>query len=372
MKICIDARMITSRLHGISRYALNLIKELKAIDKENPYLLLVNDDYLRNFISDAENFRLKIVSAKLYTVLEQMVIPVILKRERIDLFHSLSYSAPIFQPCPTVMTIHDLIPWIFHEDYPFIHKLYYRLIVKGAAIKAAKIITVSNSSKEDLVKYFDIPENKIVVIYNGVDEIYGPQKDLSVRKKVKRQFCIERDFILYLGNPKPHKNAERAIKSFLRLKQEKNPPVQLVMVGLGKQFISSLGVCKNLSKNILFFEGVSDEELVLLYNAANLLVFPSLYEGFGFPPLEAMACGTPVITSNTSSIPELVGDAAIKVNPYSVEGLYTAMYNMLTDKKMQSELIKKGLEQVKQFSWEETARHTMNTYEGIWVSGEEM
>lgn len=218
----------------------------------------------------------------------------------------------------------------------------------------------------DIIRYFKIPENKIKVIYLGVDEDYKPLSETEIRK-VRQKYHLNYPFILYVGSLISHKNIPTLIKAFYKLKKY-GLPHKLVITGKrGWKYKNIFEIISklNLQKDVVFTGYVQREDLPALYNAADLFVYPSLYEGFGLPPLEAMACGTPVITSNTSSLPEVVGNAGIMVDPYDIDGLAKAMYEVLTNEGLRAELRKRGLERAKMFSWKKTAEETLNVYKGI-------
>jgi glycosyltransferase involved in cell wall biosynthesis len=234
--------------------------------------------------------------------------------------------------------------------------------------KAEKIITVSEFSKKDISKYIKYPEDQIEIIPPAVDHnLYYPNRNRAALKKYRIEETEK--VILYVGAEEPRKNIQLLINSFSKLKN-KIPQVKLLKVGTPNYLgvreklleqIESL----NLQKDIIFTGYVSERELAEIYNAVDLFVFPSLYEGFGIPPLEAMACGTPVITSNTSSLPEVVGDAAIVVDPYDADKLVEEMYQLLTDDGLKKEMIRKGLKRSKMFSWDESARKTLRVYKEL-------
>lgn len=263
----------------------------------------------------------------------------------------------------TIVTCHDIIPIAYYGTRNPIWKLNAR-----GLRKAERIITVSEFSKKDISKYIKYPEEKIEIIPPAVDHgLYYQNRNRGVLKR----YGIGEDekVILYVGAEEPRKNVQFLINSFSKLKN-KIPQVKLLKVGMPNYLgvrekllkqIESL----NLQKNVIFTGYVSENELAEIYNAVDLFVFPSLYEGFGMPPLEAMACGTPVITSNTSSLPEVVGDAAIVADPYDLESFTDKMYTLLTDQTSRENIIKKGLARSKIFSWEEAARKTRKVYEQV-------
>ena len=275
-----------------------------------------------------------------------------------------------FLKVPYVITVHDLIRYFDLEGYDvlihrpnFRDKLYLSLDYKGVK-KAIKIIAVSHATKHDLVRYLDIPEERIVVIHEGIDqEIFKPT----------RQEPLACPYILYVGAEHPRKNFNNLLKVFGKLKQEDGfKDLKLIKVGKAGgqeanfrketlQLIDAL----NLGDEVIFTERVSNEELAAYYSNAECFVFPSLYEGFGFPPLEAMSCGCPVISSNVSSLPEVVGEAAIQVNPHDIDGLAKAIQEVLTNENLRGKMIHEGFKQAQKFSWEHAAQETLEVYQEI-------
>ena len=271
-------------------------------------------------------------------------------------------------PEKSVVTCHDIIPYIFKE-FGGIRRFLFNLSVRGMR-KADKIIADSESTKNDLISYLNFPGDRIEVIHISVDnKKFRPIK--NAREKLKEYgFDFGDDkLVLYVGLDKPTKNIPTLIRAFYKLKKKiKN--VKLIKVGCYEwksERMKILNLIKelDLEKDIIFTEHINDEILPLFYNAADVFVFPSLYEGFGIPPLEAMTCGCPVIASNTSSIPEVVGDAGILVNPGDIDGFFNSLSNILTDKEMGAVLSKRGLERARKFSLKKEVEETMRIYEGV-------
>ena len=371
MQIAIDIRMLSPILAGIGRYIENLIPNLIKIDKINQYLLITNNRDLSFNLEGADNFQLKKISASPLTIQEQIVLPTLIQQEQIDLFHAPSYVAPIFRNCSNIMTIHDMIHYRCSDGFRLaaLKKLYYRTVLKYSANKANLIITDSLNSKKDIREILGQDERKVRVITLGISKQYRPIEDNCKIDLVKEKYGIGRDYILYVGSFLPSKNVPRLLKAFSYFKHTYSKDYALVVVGskLSPYFPALQNMVEelDLGSDVFFTGFVPDDELILIYNGASLFVFISCYEGFGFPPLEAMACGTPVITSNTSSLPEVVGDAGIMVNPYNIEEIAEAMYKLLSDQNLQNEMRRQGIERAKQFSWEETAKQTLHAYQEV-------
>lgn len=366
IRIALDCRWVSGDSGGIRQYTLNLVKNLSLIDKANEYFLIYDDvktrELLEANIRNSGNFHFYFLNCGPFSLLNQVVLPIKLNRQKINVFHSPNFMMPLFagKGCKTVITIHDLIPFLFPEMCAQSKKVkalpVFKKLISYVAGKTDKIITDSNNSQKDILRVFSLPESKVKVIYIGISDCYRVDKNNLAKK----------NFLLYVGRQDPSKNLLGIIKAFARLKNRDN--YQLVITGKKDNRYPepySLVSRMNLEKEIVFTGVVSGEELFRLYNSAALFVFPSLYEGFGLPPLEAMACGCPVITSNTSSLPEVVGDAGVLVNPYDVNELAKAMERVLEDGDLREKLIKKGLERVKLFSWQKAASQTLEVYESL-------
>lgn len=268
----------------------------------------------------------------------------------------------LFTKNPFIVTVHDLARSCFRFSQETItERILLRIDIKCIR-RATHIIATSENTKKDLVKYLNIPIDRITVIYNGVDhDIFKQYDDVKF---------FDEPYIIYAGSERPRKNLVRLFEAFARLKIE-FPNLRLVKAGAcGRsekyrtetiRKLESLGI----TQDVVFIDHVTETELAQYYSSAALLAYPSLYEGFGLPPLEAMASSCPVVTSNTSSLPEVVGDAAITVNPYDTDSLAEAMRRVLTDNKLRDDMIRKGLEQSKKFSWEKTAEQTLEVYNQV-------
>jgi len=275
----------------------------------------------------------------------------------------------IFLNQPFIVTVHDLVRCCFNFDRETIsEKILLKLDVRYIK-QASHIIAISQITKSDLTKYLGIPETKISVIYNGVDHsIFKPYEPYQMRQY--QMMLSHKPYILYVGSERRRKNLDRLFEAFATLRQE-FPKLKLVKVGGPGRHIqfrrdllkklSSLGI----TEAVIFVDNISELSLAYYYSSAMLLAYPSLYEGFGLPPLEAMACGCPVVTANTSSLPEVVGEAGIMVNPYDTHSLVQAMRRVLTDDKLRDSVVRKGLEQSKKFSWEKTAELTRQAYNKV-------
>ena len=370
LRIAIDARKL--RDYGIGTYVRNLLRHLSRLDRTTEYVVLCRLDDCFEVQQLGENFRAVPQSAPGYSVREQVLIPQDLRRERADLFHSPHYVLSPFTPCKSVVTIHDCIHLRFPQYLPNqrLGYAYAKSFLWLATHRSNRILTVSEASKRDILEYFNVPPHKIDVIYNGIDERFGnPPADEDV-VRVRERYQLDDPFILYAGNIKPHKNLGRLIEAFhvLRASGSEFESVKLVIIGdeIAKYAALRHAVHRHkLHKHVRFFGFVPARTLAILYRLAAVFVFPSLYEGFGLPPLEAMASGTPVITSNVSSLPEVVGDAAVLIDPLQPEAIADALRRVLSDAGLRADLRLRGLERARHFSWEHSARRVREIYDEV-------
>jgi glycosyltransferase involved in cell wall biosynthesis len=299
-------------------------------------------------------------------VSEQFHIPLVLMREQPDVFHAPHYVLPVAVRSRSVVTIHDCIHLMFPQYLPNrAAYAYARGAMWSAARKSDRILTVSEASKRDILHFFNVPPEKIVVIYNGIDERFWIQPSVEEIARVRERFQLDHGFVLYAGTIKPHKNLVRLIEAFAALRKGEFEELKLLIIG---DEISKLPALRRavhshkLHKHVRFLGFLPDETLAALYRLAAVFVFPSLYEGFGLPPLEAMASGTPVVTSNVSSLPEVAGDAAILVDPYDVSSIVDGVRRVLTEPSLADELRRKGLTRARDFSWERSVARTHDIY----------
>lgn len=365
--------IITSPMESIPSlkvYITNLVKNLTIVDKENDYYLIHHskmhlDVYGMNkeIVSDPPPMIFGDLWWKYRSLSKD------LKSYDLDLVHDTQGISTFFikndPNYKKVITIHDLSSLVF----PKMHikgMLSDRFLGKRTMKNADKIITVSKSTKDDLIKYFKAPEEKIKPIYLGVDEKFRVLDKDRVRN-FKMRYNLDFPFILYFGVLRSRKNIPTLIKAYNLLKKDGINHKLVIAGGKNQEYKKILNIVKdlNLERDVIFTGHMPDEVLPELYNAADLFVFPSLYEGFGLPPLEAMTCGTPVITSNTSSLPEVVGDAGLIFDPHDVHGLKDTINTVLNNSDLRTELVKKGLNRSKQFTWKKCAEETMNVYKEV-------
>ena len=370
MRIGIDAR----KLHdfGIGTYIRNLLRQLARLDRDTEFVLLCRPEDAAALTSLGGNFRPIAETAGNYSIAEQLRIPAALQREGVTLFHAPHYVLPPLVRCRSVVTIHDCIHLMFPQYLPNRLALAYaRTSIRMAARRATRVLTVSESSKRDILRFVDTEPDKIDVIYNAYDERFGvePREEDVVR--VRERYQLHDEFVLYAGNVKPHKNLERLIEAFDRVHRRGLDHLKLVLIGDDISKYTSLrrAVHKHqLHKYVRFLGYLPEETLAVMYRLAGVFVFPSLYEGFGLPPLEAMASGTPVVTSNLSSLPEVAGDAAVLVDPYDPNAIADGIERVLTNEQVRRELRRKGVARAKQFSWEQSVKRVRDIY-GLVANG---
>ena len=356
MRIAIDARKL--RDFGIGTYIRNILIELSRLDQETEYVVLCRPDDVESGDVLGHNFRMVPETAPTYSIAEQFRIPLALARERVRLVHEPHYVLPPAIRCRSVVTIHDCIHLMFPQYLP--GKLAY-VYAKGsmwsATRQADRVLTVSEASKRDILRFFDIPADKVAVIYNAIDERFLAGPDTRRMDLTRQRYQLDHPFVLYVGNIKPHKNIERLVEAFAIARRSGPDNLKLIIIGdeLSKYPVLRQSVHRHkLDKHVRFLGFQPQETLAAFYRLARAFVFPSLYEGFGLPPLEAMACGTPVVTSNVSSLPEVAGDAALLVDPYDAEAIAAGIVRAVTDEALRADLIARGLARARQFSWKQS------------------
>ncbi len=364
MRIAIDARKL--RDFGIGTYIRNILMELSRLDRDTEYVVLCRPDDVDSGDVLGRNFRMVPETAATYSVAEQFKIPLSLAREGVRLVHEPHYVLPPLTRCRSVVTIHDCIHLMFPEYLPNKLAYYY---AKGsmwtASHKADRILTVSEASKKDILRFFNVAPHKVEVIYNAIDERFLAPPNAERMELARQRYQLDHPFILYVGNIKPHKNLERLIDSFARARSQGLDDLKLIIIGdeISKYPPLRQSVHKHkLDKHVRFLGFQPMETLAAFYRLARAFVFPSLYEGFGLPPLEAMACGTPVVTSNVSSLPEVAGGAAVLVDPYDEDAIASAIVRAVSDDSLRSELIEKGIQRARTFSWKQSVKKIHDIY----------
>jgi len=361
IKIIIDS--LNKELTGIGNYTENLIKNLRKLD--------LNLEYINYKKIDEYNSKIYPNLLKghfLETYSWYLELPFLIRKEKNTIIHNPSQIPTFFKfKNKSVISVHDLTPLKFPKEHKFGKKILYEFLLPRTLKNASRIIVASKSTKNDILKIFQkINYEKIKVIYYAANKNYKVIKNERNLYYIGKKYNLPNRFILFVGTIEPRKNIVRLLKAFSEV--YKKIPIPLVITGkLGWKYKKIYYTYKklNLEDKVIFTWYIDEKDLPSIYNLATIFVLPSLYEGFGLTPLEAMQCGCPVVTSNVSSLPEIVGNAAIKVSPYSVKEIEDAMYSLLTNKKLRKKYIKKGLKQAKKFSWEKCAKETLEVYQEV-------
>lgn len=360
--------MYSSEFTGIGRYVFELTEKLQEVDKINNYFLFMNWEEYEKFEAKNKRWTKVLVNAKHYSLKEQLNFLFTINRQKLDLMHFTHFNAPILYRRPSIVTIHDLTLSFFpgKKMNSGLHRFAYDIVLKNSVKHAKKVIAVSENTKKDLIEILKTSPSKIEVVYEGVSEKFSPRSDKEKNEEMLKKYSITKDFLLYTGVWRAHKNLVNLIKAFSILLQGGTFDAQLVITGNEdpyypevKRTIKELGI-----EHAVIFPGlIEEDELVSLYQSAKLYVFPSLYEGFGLPPLEAMRCGTPVVASKTACIPEICGDEnAFFFDPYDPTDMADMIQRVWIDEDLQRQLREKGLKHSLKFSWEKMAERTMEIY----------
>ncbi len=356
MRIGIDTQTTLGRKTGFGFYVSNLVDNLERIDKKNQYVFLQPEGE-RDF-STPERL-----------IWDQVTIPKLAKQNDLDIFHQPCFSTPVFYRGKVVVTIHDLISVFFGYNIPFWSRQFFAKWMPFTYRFADHLIAVSHHTKKDAIKVLGIPEEKITVIHEAADAKYHVIHDSKLIKGVLHKYNLpENPFILHVGTLEPRKNLQFLVRAFALAKKDPSFVAKLVITGKKGWYYEGLFTLVDelkLQEEVIFTGYVEDDDLPALYNAARIFAFPSQYEGFGLPPLEAMASGTPVISSNTSSMPEVVGDGGILLPPKNEQQWAEAMLSLMSDEKRWQVLRKNGLAQAEKFSWERCARETVAVYQKV-------
>ena len=370
MRIIIDAQPLLEPLAGIGRYTRSFLKALTEIDSGNDYFLYYGASLRQRRANlphfDNANFHNRLIKfpGKIFRVLTEKLrlLPVGSFLRDYDVYHGLNYYVPNLS-FPSIANIYDLSCILFPHCFTRkrLRDITYKM--KASVKRAEKIITGSEAAKADIVNLLNVAEEKVEVTRFGLEEIFHPVDDEKLLP-LREKYRLPERFILFVGTIEPRKNILNLVRAFHKLDRD----MSLVIAGrkgwLFEEIFKEVERL-NLGERINFLDYFSETDLPLLYNAASVFVYPSLYEGFGFPPLEAMACGVPVITSNKSSLPEIVGEAGILINPEDVGEIREAIISVVDDDSLAQEMIRKGLERAKRFSWEKCARKTLKLYREV-------
>lgn len=373
MKIALDVRTITPTRSGVGNYVLHLLRGLEQAGPGHQLFLVgqaANFEALgRDLPAPGEALctRLSHESHPLGDLWEHLWLPGALDRSGVDVLHGPATLVPLTNSRhASVVTIHDLVAFLFPDTIPRKYALYMRWLIRRVVHRADHIISVSRNTKDDLVQVLGVTPEKITVVYEAPTSRFQRVEDQNALEAVRRRYGIDGPFFYHLGNIEPRKNLVRLIKAFLKVRSRRPGEVKLVISGqkgwLTNKIFRALGPM-DYGQDIIFTGYLPTSDLPLLMNASLAFVFPSLYEGFGLPVLEAMCCGTPVVTSNISSLPEIVGGAAVLVDPYDERAIANGMERVLEDAELRAELRAKGIERARQFSWQRAAQETLMVYD---------
>lgn len=382
-RIAIDARYVADHFPGIGRYVYNLLTALTAIEHGHT-LLVITNPALPNTRHDMAalaripSIEIIATNARPFTLAEQLQIPRLLRRARADLYHAPYYLRPyVGLPCPAVLTLYDIIPRRFPAEVSPRARLMFDVLTRLAIRTSRRLIAISASARDDMIAAFSVPPERIAVTPLAADPRFQPQPPAEIMA-LRVKYALPEQYILSLASNKPHKNLPRLVEAFARLvaaeKQTDSEkgrlrgtaPFQLVIAGHwdaryddARQAVAHHG----LEQRVRFLPDIAEADLPALYSGAAIFAFPSLYEGFGLPPLEALACGAPVLCGNTSSLPEVVGDAALMVDPTNSEMIADGLAQLLGDPARREALRAAGRRRAALFSWRATATATLAVYE---------
>ncbi|WP_248722646.1 glycosyltransferase family 1 protein [Seonamhaeicola sp. ML3] len=368
-------RLFRKNKHGMDMVALELIKSLQVLDKENQYYVFVKPDEDSSVLKETSNFKIVKIDSGPYPVWEQYALTRAAKKYNCDILHCTSNTAPLFGSTPLITTVHDII-YLERKSlkiltsnatrYQKMGNMYRKLVVPYAVKKSKRVITVSDFEIKQISYFFGFSgNNKLRSIYNGVSEHFRVLKDETELLEIKEKYGLPDKYIFFLGNTVPKKNTKGTLKAFSRFIAQTNSDYKLVISDFSYDHLEKLLVAignQELINHIVLTGYVVNTDLPAIYSQSSLFLYTSLRESFGLPMLEAMACGTPVISSNTSSIPEVAGDAAHLVNPFEPQEIADGIVKVLNDEKYRKKLVSSGLERSKVFSWKNMANQVLDLY----------
>ncbi len=382
LRIVIDARRLKD--FGVGTYIRNLLRALAEIDSENHYVVIAQPDEASELTGFPDNFQIAQYDRPDSNLLDNLRFPWFVRQFRADLYHVPQYRVPLLMPKPYVVTVHDLSAFFYRDTEGWRYQLELYQVRRGLQ-RSNRVIAVSAATRRAIENLLGIAPERIRQIYNAPEprvvgkfaaadaRVAGPDAHRRYRERILERYQIQYPFVLYAGNIRPQKNVPRLVEAFAVLRGELgNHPeykdLRLIIIGddISRYPAVRLAAMQSrVDKAVRFLGFVPVDTLRVFYEAASVFAFPSLYEGFGLPPLEAMAAGTPVVTSNVSSLPEVVGDAAVVVNPENVFDIARGLRDALLDKELRATLIERGHRQVKRFSWNRTAKEVLETYREI-------
>ncbi len=376
MRIGLDARYTTDHFPGIGRYTLGLARGLAELEHGHTLVLIVDPRagagrYDLAALGGLPGVELAELPVAPFSAVQHVALPALARRLRLDVLHSPYYVKPYLAlPCPSIVTIYDLIGWRFPQTLSPRGRLFYRVAMALALRTAAAVITISESARADIAHVYRLPAGQITVTPLAASRRFQPQPPEAVTA-VRARYALPERYVLYLGSDKPHKNLERLVRAWRKLREAAPDAANGAVLAIAghadprhaalQHFVSEQG----LEGAVRWLPNVVDADLPALYSGATVFAFPSYYEGFGLPPLEAMACGTPVLCAYAASLPEVVGDAALTVDPFSVHELAEGLTRLLRNPVLRRTLSSRGLRRAREFSWRRTALGTLPVYEAL-------
>jgi glycosyltransferase involved in cell wall biosynthesis len=369
-RIGIEAqRLFREKKHGLEIVALEIIRHLQKIDKENEYVIFVREDKDRTCIQETFNFKIREIKASSFPEWEQIKLPRAIREEKIDLLHCTANTAPLFTSVPIILTLHDIIfaekTNLTGNHYQNFGNLYRKLLLPRVGKKVKQILTVSQSERTTIINHMKVDSKKVTVLYNAVDNSFLRLSKQEI-EPIRKKYNLPNEFILFFGNSAPKKNSIGTLKGYVEYCKIHKNAIPLVVAGAFeneiKEEVYDLELSSEIKQKIITIGYIPFNEQPAMYNLANLFLYTSKRESFGMPILESMACGTPVITSLTSSMPEIAGGAAHLVNPHDVSSIAQGILKVMSDVGYRELLIENGLERVKFFSWENTVKELLNIY----------
>jgi glycosyltransferase involved in cell wall biosynthesis len=370
IRIAFDATSLQRNKMGAGVYIFQLLSALAIVDQNNLYYIFTSPENIETIGIKQSNFNfipVILLNRIARIAWEQTALPLQIINLKIDVLHSPHYTTPIIKNCKSVVTFHDMTFYLFPEMHEKSKVILFKSMIQYSSLATDKIISVSQSTSTDIAKILNIAPTKICTVLSAANPKYILQDTNHIEQVCSKYSLIQKRYLLFVGALEPRKNIPLLIKAYSKLVKE-FPNIPLVIVGKKGwmyQSIFELVESLDISSEVKFLGYVDEDDLVTLYSGAKVFIYPSTYEGFGFPVLEAMQCGTPVITSNTSSLPELTGDSALLINPNNVDDLLTAMRSILINDSLAKELSVKGLSRATLFTWKNTAIQTLNIYQSL-------
>jgi glycosyltransferase involved in cell wall biosynthesis len=369
MKIGVEGRTLQGRRYGVARYLQNLLRELAAIDEENEYVVYLSEP-IEPLEFASENLATQLIEGWPSLSWRHLGLPRAMRSGGIDLHFSPSYFLPLIKVCPYVVVVHDLTFKVHPEWFARDWRMRFGSLFWGAVGRAERIITVSEHSRSDIVRLLGVEPERVTAIPEAADKLFRPVRDEASLREVRSIFGLPPGFVFTVGAIHTRRNLERLIEALSMAREATGVDVFLLIAGTPAPFSPPVDIAGTaercgLSGRVRHVEYVSDEELLLLYNACGLFAYPSIYEGFGLPVIEAMACGTPVVCSNVTSIPEVAGDAALYFDPEKTEEIAETISLALTDAGLRKRLEMAGPERASLFSWKRTAAETLEVFKEV-------